>query len=84
MTFITFSVENDFGKMVEKKETSEWVRDSIYADLTSQGYKNTFYIRQKDSSSIEAYDRSGRSIIYHYGGFDGFEVLEPVSFKNWN
>ena len=79
----TFKVDNDQGKLVEKTVPTEWVKSRIYNDLAIQGYKTTFRVRQINDNSVEAYNTKGNTITYGFGGFDGYEVVEPDDHGNW-
>ena len=79
----TFKVDNDQGNIVEKTVPTEWVKSKIYNDLYYQGYKTTFRVKQISDNSVEAYNTKGNTITYHFGGFDGCEVVEPYDHGNW-
>jgi hypothetical protein len=79
-----FKVENDQGVMVTKTETLSWIKDNIKRSLADRRHKSSsFLVRQTGDNSVEAYDKAGNTITYHYGGFDGCEGLEPYSHDNW-
>jgi hypothetical protein len=79
----TFKVENDNGELVEKTVVADWVKHKITSDLQSHGYRTVFRVRQTSDNSVEAYNTSGDTITYTFGGFDGFEVLEPYNHGSW-
>ena len=82
MTF-TFKVKNDNGDLVEKTVATDWVKHKITENLQLHGYRTVFRVRQTSDNSVECFNTSGDTITYHFGGFDGFEVLEPYSHGNW-
>jgi len=83
MKTFTFNVENDNGEMVDKTESVSDIKHMIACDLRVQGYRTTFRIRQTGPDSVEAYNTKGNTITYHYGGFDGYEVVEPYDHGDW-
>lgn len=80
---LKFKVENDRGHLVEKTADLVWVKARIRSDLNEQGYKSRFQVRQTSDNLVEIYDSKGHTMTYCYGGFDGYEVLEPQSHQNW-
>jgi hypothetical protein len=76
---LTFKVEDDRGKPVEKTRSLEWVKDYI----KSSHYRHTgdkmgaFTCEQTGDNEITCYNKKNQKMVWHFGGFDGYEVLEP-------
>ena len=92
MTNITFKVDNDKGEMVTKSASLSWVKDTIKRDFFDHTGKKigafTVKVREQKErpgffNEIVVENKQGQSMLYHYGGFDGFEVIEPESFDDW-
>jgi len=92
MTNITFKVDNDKGEMVTKSASLSWVKDTIKNDFLNHTGKKigafTVKVREQKErpgffNEIVVENKKGQSMLYHYGGFDGFEVIEPESFDDW-
>jgi len=91
MTTITFRVENDQGKMVNKTEELSWVKKFIKHDFEGVTGKKigpfTISLQRSSESGylneIVVQNKLGQSMLYHYGGFDGHEVVEPWDHKDW-
>ena len=78
-TMITFRVDNDQGQMVDKSRPLDWIKRSIktiYEDETG-GNIGQFTITQTGDNEITAKNQLGQTMTWHFGGFDGYEVLEP-------
>lgn len=92
MTMITFRTDNDKGEMVNKTATLSWVKNTIKNDFLNKTGKQigafTVSVREQEDrpgflTEIVVQNKKGQSMLYHYGGFDGFEVIEPHDFDNW-
>ena len=88
---ITFRVDNDQGEMVDKTEKVSWVKNYIKEDFECVTGKKIgpFTISLQTSlesgylNEIVVQNKLGQRMIYHYGGFDGYEVVEPWDHNDW-
>ena len=76
---ITFKVEDDRGKPVEKTRSLEWVKNYIRSSHYSHaGDKmGAFTCEQTGDNEITCYNKKNQKMVWTFGGFDGYEVLEP-------
>ena len=76
---ITFKVEDDRGKPVEKVRSLTWIKD--YIKRSRYGHTGekmgVFRCEQTGDNEITCFNRKNQKMVWHFGGFDGHEVLEP-------
>lgn len=79
MKTITFKVENDSGEPVEKIRSLAWVKNYIKKDYEAHTGLNigAFTCKQTGDNEITCYNKKNQKMVWHFGGFDGYEVLEP-------
>ena len=79
MKTITFKVEDDYGKPVKKVRSLEWVKNYIKKDYEGRTGLNigAFTCEQTGDNVITCKNKQQQTMTWHFGGFDGYEVLEP-------
>ena len=76
MKTITFKVEDDTGKMVEKTRSLTWIKDYIRSSRSGDKM-GAFTCEQTADNEITCFNKKNQKMVWHFGGFDGYEVLEP-------
>ena len=79
MTKITFRVEDDKGNPVEKVRSLSRIKDYIKRDYEGDTGLNigAFTCEQTADNEITCKNKKHQTMTWHFGGFDGHEVLEP-------
>ena len=82
-TTITFKVEDDRGNPVKKTRSLAWIKDYIKSSYESRrGHKiGAFVCEQTDDYEITCSNNKNQKMVWHFGGFDGYEVLEPEKLE---